>query len=205
MCGNAGERLAVVSNRTPSARDLAWVAERRGQTTGLSNAAFGDRTWAKVVQGEELMAAGIKRSVARGDSKTGLVEELMAVLSVETMPRRERGRGWESYLLELKNSIFVPVLRGEGLDGKGDDDGVAAATRGGEEDGTNGEAEKKAKQGHDDGMSGLYGTQTQTVLLVDHQGKVTFVERRLYGFGAKAVAREERDRVFEFEIEGWKG
>lgn len=49
----------------------------------------------------------------------------------------------------------------------------------------------------------IYGTQTQTVILVDKAGHLKYVERRLYGEDARSIDGESRDVVTEFDIEGW--
>lgn len=184
VCGKAGEPLAVVSNRTPSVEGMTWLAEQRGETVGLSNAAFGDRSWPKVLQGEKLMASAIGESVARKVSKAGFIEAMMGLLSVDTLPEKEEGQGWESYVKELRKSIFIPVVGGDGADDMAADD-VAAARR----------------DQHMQGLSGVYGTQKQTVLLVDHHGRVTFVERTLRDNEAREVKSQDRERWFEFRIE----
>lgn len=192
VCGKAGMPLAVVSNRTPNVKDMSWVLKRRGETVGLSNATFGDRSWPKVWRGEDLMEATIEMSVAFEDTKSELIEQMMNLLSMNDMPRRKPRQGWESYSKELRKSIFIPPIGGEGMDDLDEPDHPH---------------DHKIRSGsatHTDGLSGVYGTQTQTVVLVDHQGLVTFVERRLYDSSARVVESEERDRAFEFRIEGWK-
>jgi uncharacterized protein with NRDE domain len=52
--------------------------------------------------------------------------------------------------------------------------------------------------------AGGYGTQKQTVILVNQNGSVKYVERTLYNQQGKSIPQKERDKVFEFEIEGWK-
>ena len=183
VCGKVGEPLAVISNRTPSVEGVTWLAAERNQTVGLSNAAFGDRSWPKVLQGEKLMSAAIAESVARKETKADFIEAMMRLLSIDTLPKCHDGQGLESYVKELRKSIFIPAIGEEGKDDMGADD-VAAA---------------KSDQ-HVRGLNGIYGTQKQTVVLVDHQGQVTFVERTLYDNDARLVQSQERDRRFEFGV-----
>lgn len=198
VCGNVGSRLAVVSNRTPDVEGVKWIAESRGETIGLSNAAFGDETWGKVLNGKKLMNAAIADSVARNDSAANLLEDMMRVLSVDTLPKKETGTGWESYIKELRHSIFIPMIGGEGMDEMSADQ-VAAANSENIVIGMDTDSERKLN----DALSGLYGTQTQTVILVDHEGQVTFKERSLYDSNARPIPAGERDRVFTFKIDGW--
>ena len=199
VCGKAGQSLAVVSNRTPSVEGVTWIAEKRGATVGLSNAAFGDRSWPKVLRGEELMSSAIARSCVRHDSRAELIEELLRMLSVDTLPRRQEGQGWTSYVKELRNSIFIPAIAGEGMDGVSADNVAAAKTNQQVQVKKNGDISKSRE-----GIGGSYGTQKQTVVLVDHQGHMTFVERSLYDGQGCEIVDKERDRMFEFDIEGWQ-
>lgn len=54
-----------------------------------------------------------------------------------------------------------------------------------------------------DGMSGPYGTQRQTIILVDWEGNVKFIERSLYDSQGKPITRGKGDMSFNFKIEGW--
>jgi uncharacterized protein with NRDE domain len=188
LCGKAGMPLAVVSNRTPNVEDLSWILGRKGETIGLSNATFGDRSWPKVLKGEELIRAAIRNSVARKDTKAEFVEEMMKVLSVNELPSRKQKQGWESYSKELRKSIFIPLIGGEGMDDVDPSDHLEIEN-------------PRSESTPMDALGGVYGTQTQTVVLADHQGLVTFVERRLYDSSAQAIEGDERDQVFEFQIE----
>lgn len=196
VCGKNGEALAVISNRTPNVKATPWLAKERGETVGLSNAAFADRSWPKVLRGEELLSTAIKSSVAQHGDKASLVREMFQLLSNDTLPKRSKDRGWDSYVMELRNSIFIPPIGGEGMDGMSAED-IASATSSrpvNVEDTIN-----KKKQG--DGLSGVYGTQKQTVVLVDHNGMVTFSERTLFdAHGRSTAGSSERDRIFEFDI-----
>lgn len=196
VCGNVGQPLAIISNRTPDIDDVSWIAKQKGETVGLSNAVYGDRSWPKVVKGEALMASTISESVARKDTKAELIEGMMRVLSTDTLPKRRKGEGWESYVNQLRHSIFVPAIGGEGMD-QVPSDTIAAAKD--DRHVYNFDNEKAPRPGA--GTSGVYGTQKQTVVLVDHQGKVTFVERTLYDEEARPIPTQHHDRIFEFQIE----
>ncbi|KAI4262438.1 MAG: hypothetical protein L6R42_002383 [Xanthoria sp. 1 TBL-2021] len=196
VCGRVGQPLAIISNRTPSVEGLTWIAQQKGETVGLSNAAFDDRSWPKVNDGETLMKSAIERSVQRRDNKEGLVGELLQLLSTDNLPRKKKEEGWKSYVRELRKSIFIPVVGGEGMDRMHADEMAAGKT----------DEPVQVQQLTDptkfrEGLSGLYGTQKHTVVLIDHQGHVTFVERTLYDQAAQPMDGVERDRWFEFDIE----
>ncbi len=199
VCGRVGEPFAVISNRASNVEGIPWIAKDKGETVGLSNAAFDDRSWFKVLRGEELLFAAIKSSVAQQDSKASLIDDMFHLLSDDTLPKRSERRMWDSYLMELRNSIFIPAIRADGMDDMSADD-LAAATSNQPVNVEN--ATKKTE--HSDGLSGVYGTQRQTVVLVDHHGRVTFVERNLYDATGRATSAERsgRDRRFEFNIDG---
>lgn len=199
ICGKVGEPLAVISNRTPDVASTPWIFKDGGETIGLSNAAFANRSWPKVLSGEELLSKAIEDSVSHRGTKASLIESLFQLLSVDTLPKKPKGVGWETYVKELRKSIFIPVIGGAGTDELSADD--LAAAKSGQKVMVEDDQEYR-DQG--DGLSGLYGTQRQTVVLVDHRGKITFVERSLYGAGGKAVPASERDRVYEFDIQEWQ-
>ena len=188
VCGLIGKPLAVISNRTPSVKGITWIAEKSNETVGLSNAAFADRSWPKVLKAESLLSSAIAESVAMADSKEEFVKKLMALLTVDTLPKLVRGQGWETHVKELSKSIFIPAIGGAGSDDMRADDVAAAKSN-----------------DHLRGLSGAYGTRQQTVVLVDHQGRVNLVERTLYGSNGKETSSKESDRWFEFDIEGWLG
>lgn len=194
LCGNVGSRLAVVSNRTPAIDGVTWIAESRGETVGLSNTTIDDRSWYKVLRGEELMSAAIAKSVAHQDTKEFFIDEMMKLLSENTLPKRKQGQPLADYMLEFRKSIFIPALDGGNEDGVDRENNPMAE---GHFKAVKGVPQKPAQH---DGLSGAYGTQTQTVVLVDHGGRVTFVERRLYDSAANPIDEAERDKVFEYQI-----
>ena len=199
ICGKVGEPLAVISNRTPDVASTPWIFRDGGETVGLSNAAFANRSWPKVLSGEELLSQAIEDSISHHGSQANLIENLFQLLSIDTLPKRPKGLGWESYVKELRKSIFIPVIGGAGTDKFSAED--LAAAKSSQQVMVEDDQEIRDRG---DGLSGLYGTQRQTVVLVGHQGRVTFVERSLYSASSKAVLASERDRVYEFDIQGWQ-
>ena len=200
VCGRVREPLAVISNRTPSLEGTTWVLKDKGETAGLSNTAFADRSWTKVTHGKELLQSVIENNVQHSrdgeeqERQQGLIEKLFEVLSIDTLPKRPANSAdWECYVKEFRNSIFIPAVGGETMDGASAEDLAAARTA---------QKTQGAKPGSD-GMSGVYGTQKQSVVLVSNQGHVTFVERTLYDDGARPMDQNAGDRCFEFDIEGW--
>ena len=199
VCGKIGEPLAVISNRTPDVKDTAWIAKAKGETIGLSNAAFGNRSWPKVLRGEALLSSAIKQHLLEQKSQASLVEDLFRILDDDMLPRKPKHYPWDSYVQELRKSIFIPAIGAEGGGESRAEDLAASRTH----QHVNIENEAKpAETKH--GLDNLYGTQKQTVVLVDRQGRVTFVERTLYDANGRTTTAPERDRTFQFDIEGWK-
>ena len=188
LCGRLGEGLAIVSNRMQQEGDVEWVGEREGETIGLSNAAFGNRGWEKVVGGEKRLKEVLADCVRNGGDKESLVERLMELLSLDTLPKRKREDSLESTIKDLRKSIFIPKI--------GDKE-VADETA---EDRATAEDENKVSV--EEATSGAYGTQKQTVVLFDREGIVTFVEKTLYDRKGRDVkSRADSTRKFEFRIQ----
>ncbi|KAF3484203.1 DUF833 domain protein [Arthroderma uncinatum] len=180
-CGDILGPLAIVSNRASATDHVPWIATEKGQTVGLSNTAFGDRSWPKITQGERLLKEALKKSQATGESEDALIKRLLGVLSVDTLPRLDGHASLENYLPYLSESIFIPPV--------GDpNEGVEAVV-------------SHEAEAHTLYMKGLYGTQKQTVILVDASGRVKYFERTLFGHDAKAIPIGEGDREYEFVVE----
>lgn len=183
--------LAIVSNRSKDVHDVTWLCQELGETHTLSNTHYSDRSWHKVLLSERMVEDGVKQSFASKESKETLINRLLSVLSTDDLPKREEGEEWDVYLNNMRNSIFVPAIGDEKLEGRKTADDIRAS---------NGTPNGKAVF---DPMSGVYGTQKQTVLVVDRKGMATFMERTLFDSDGKPVAAGQGDRRFEFEIEGW--
>lgn len=198
VCGYVDEPLAIVSNRSANLGEVAWVAGERGQTLGLSNTSFGDRSWPKIIDGEGLMKEAIEAHVeaGEGDDEDKLIERLLGVLSTDTLPRLPEGSSTETYIPNLRKSIFIPAIGAESKKEKAVDEVAAACV----EDKVKVDDAGKAAA-NTEYMQGAYGTQKQTVLLVREDGRVRYFERTLYDNDANAIPAGEGDRSFEFMVE----
>jgi uncharacterized protein with NRDE domain len=169
--------LSIISNRTTDPSDLIRIAGKPGEVHGLSNSHFGDLSWPKIVHGEALLRQAVNASATRQDSKERLLESLFAILKVDTYPKFPK-----------REEFTVPRVGGSGVENESSD-GMKSA-----------DDQRPSIQAGVEvrGGSGGYGTQKQTVVLVDRSGKVTFVERTLYDENAQPTESEEK---FEYQIE----
>ncbi|KAH8432213.1 NRDE family protein [Aspergillus melleus] len=185
VCGYVGEPLAIVSNRSEDVESVSWVANGRGETRGLSNTTFEDRSWPKILDGERLMEEVIGRHSGAAGEEDKLIDGFLDLLSKNTLPELGEDATAEDYLPFFRQSIFIPLL------GRKEDEARAAA--------------RGSEVGGDDSLDrsylhGSYGTQKQTVILVRQDGTVKYFERTLYDNDAKPVPTGEGDRSFEFEV-----
>jgi hypothetical protein len=190
---SAWEGLAIVSNRARDpAADVPWLCRGPGETHALSNAHYADGSWAKVSAGAELVAAAVRDGAAAAEGPAALRRRLLGVLARDTLPRRGEAESWGDYILKLRESIFIPLI--------GDGDPTARVSGQGTPLPNGAGAGKAAEEA---AMSGAYGTQKQSVILVDWAGKVSFFERTLFDEQGAPVELGKGDREFEFQIEGW--
>ncbi|KAL2062859.1 hypothetical protein VTL71DRAFT_5931 [Oculimacula yallundae] len=209
------EPLAIISNRCETPGNVPWIAERRGEVYGLSNTSYSDSSWPKVQTGRELVLQAVEEVVDAGLGEEDLVRKLYAVLDTDTLPEND-GKEFEEYIYELRKSIFIPSIGSEAPaqeTPKADEIAAADSHTNGT---TNGASLAKVdvvelKEGErpdpvtTNVMTGIYGTQRQTIILVDWEGKVTFRERSLWDAKGNPIERGKGDMKFEFNVEGWNG
>jgi uncharacterized protein with NRDE domain len=191
VCGHINEPLAIVSNRSSDMDHITWVATEKNQTRGLSNTSVDDRSWPKIIDGEKLMEAAIAEHVRQEEDEDVLIDRLLQVLSTDTLPRlSEENATIDTYIHHLRKSIFIPVI-GTANDRHQAAEKAAAARVEDEATPTNGPVDQSY-------TSGSYGTQKQTVLLAQPDGRVRYFERTLYDNDAQAVPVGQGDHSFEF-------
>ncbi|KAL6238650.1 hypothetical protein BDW75DRAFT_200626 [Aspergillus navahoensis] len=216
VCGYVNEPLAIVSNRSSTMDQITWIAGEKGQTKGLSNTVFDDRSWPKILDGERLVEEALQKHIAEGEVEEELIERLLDVLNTNSLPELDGDATAEDYLPYFRRSIFIPLI---GTRDKTKSDSPAAAA----EILAPGSTPSVCAEGHGDGeasdpapvkkepeagndiidqsyLHGPYGTQKQTIVLVNKEGRVRYFERTLYDQEANPVPIGQGDRSFEFQV-----
>ncbi|KAF7588447.1 hypothetical protein BBP40_005711 [Aspergillus hancockii] len=192
VCGYVNEPLAVVSNRSSNMDQVTWLASEKGQTVGLSNTHFDDRSWPKIIDGEKLMEEAIRAHVGAGEDEDGLIDRLLRLLSTNSLPKLSEDATADEYLPHFRKSIFIPLLGTKGEPAR-TADGVAAEEK----------TKTDAKQGDELDQSylhGAYGTQKQSIILVSNNGRVRYYERTLYDNEVNPIPLGKGDRSYEFQV-----
>lgn len=199
------EPLAIISNRSLTHEEVPWIAEKRGEVYGLSNTSYDDpKIWPKVQMGKDKLLDVAEDAAAADLSEEELVEKLYGILDSDTLPELE-GDDFQSHLVNLKHSIFIPSIGQETpLAELPKSEQIATATTSSIDSSLKTVEDTPAPDAFNF-MTGVYGTQRQTVILVDWEGNVTYRERSLYDANGQPIQRGKGDMKFEFKIEGWNG
>lgn len=215
ICGKLRRRgegemapMAILSNKTAHPEQIPWIAGERGDTVGLSNAAWDAPVeWPKVTKGKALLKGVVAEAVEGEWSEEKLEGALFGVLDKDDLPQAP-GMKFADYYKVLHESIYIPLVG----DQESQDAVVEAAAKTEASSGLVDSGPKKAvgevavahKPDTPKGFnSGMYGTQRQTVMLVDWDGNVTYTERALFDDNGKAIEKGKGDTTFRFAIEGW--
>lgn len=202
------EPFAIISNRAGTPDDVPWIAEKRGEVYGLSNTCYEDPiAWPKVEIGKEKVLQAVEEIVTGGLGEEELVKKLYDVLDTNTLPIIE-GQDFEESIVHLRKSVFIPAI-GQAAPPQvlpKAEDIASAEPLPNMHSITNGEKDIQVQEpSAGNGMTGIYGTQRQTIILVDWDGHVTFRERSLWDDEGNAIERGTGDMKFDFQIEGWNG
>jgi len=207
------EPLAIISNRAGSPDDVPWIADKRGEVYGLSNTSFLDpETWPKVRMGKEKVLDAVEEAVKDGWGEEELVDKFYAILDTNTLPP-QNGEEFEDYIYELRKSIFIPSIGHVTAPAVHKADQIASANTKAAVNGWTGARDSEAELKQEEvpyaetspGLTGIYGTQRQTIILADWEGNITFRERSLWDSEGHPIERGKGDVKFEFKIEGWSG
>jgi uncharacterized protein with NRDE domain len=198
VCGKIGEKLAIVSNRAEPGVPVPWIVGAAGETIGLSNAAFEDRSWKKVLMAEGMVREAIVQSQRAHESEDVFIQRLLKILSLDTLPRQGdlAEGGLSTYGLDLRNTILVPplgrqnrsTLDGDKLRSANDPEKVVIM-----DERSNGDTQQL-------GVDGIYATQKQSVVLVDHKDNVRFFERTLWNQKSERIEVGKGDIDTSFSL-----
>lgn len=149
--------LRILSNKGSSTRIHVSVSDSNiesdsisGMTTfGISNSLFDD-PWPKVELGKDLLHEIVYQSVEQKWSFTELADNCFKILSHNTYNEKIASTGLsQAKLEELRNSIFIPPI----------------------------EPNQENPQLLNSSTNALYGTRTQTLLILDKKGNLHYLER----------------------------
>ena len=204
--------LAILSNRHEHMDHVPWICGERGSVYGLSNATYvpageqgEEELWPKIRRGSEMLTETVNRLSGDNASEDELSEALYQILDEDKFPSNHT-MDLEEGIPFLKHSIFIPAFGGK----EHQDEMQEARARGRVVPSEKGPgAEELVLAGRPDDnpngfQTGLYGTQRQTLILVDWDGNVTYKERSLWDSNGNAIPRGQGDMTFRFKIEGWE-
>ncbi|KAI1803326.1 DUF833-domain-containing protein [Daldinia bambusicola] len=208
VCGDLKQRtekgikpLAIISNRWDHVGEVPWIGGERGQTYGLSNAVYAEPAqWEKVNIGKKLTKEAIQEAIDKDMDEEALTERLFAVLDHDTLPLEPK-MSFQEHMDALRKSVFIrSFAEDQGWKEMADaaDEGRAKAAFDEIEDSSEPEEHRDA---HSYFMKGAYGTQRQTIVLLDWEGNITYKERALFDSHGNPIERGKGDETFKFKIE----
>ncbi|KAK3682390.1 NRDE protein-domain-containing protein [Podospora appendiculata] len=196
--GRAIEPLAIISNRADKVDKVPRICGggEGDSVYGLSNAIYVDsdedpenETWDKVKLGRSFLKETIDKAIKQKFTEDQLVDALFEVLSQDTFPG-DHGIDLDDAIPLLQKSVFIPAIGGE----RHQKEFVQAQAQAPP-------AEALQHDNQPNGFeAGLYGTQRQTIILVDWAGKVTYRERALYDAHGNPVPVPTGDHIETFQI-----
>ncbi|KAK4199307.1 NRDE protein-domain-containing protein [Triangularia verruculosa] len=205
------EPLAIISNRCDHVGHVPWICGERNSVQGLSNATYlhpeqedkETKLWPKIREGREALI----RVVNEKSDERELQDALFATLDADKFPSNHT-MDLEEGIPLLKDSVFIPAFGGKAHQEEMEQArkrGLVKQTE--QRDSPAAEALTIVARPDDQPngfQTGLYGTQRQTIILVDWDGNVTYTERALWDAHGNPIPRGSGDETFRFKIEGWE-
>lgn len=199
------EPLAIISNRAGSVEDVPWIGGNHNEIHGLSNTFFDDPVeWPKVRKGKAMLANVIEESTTAKWSQKELISRLFEILDDDTLPVKKEGESFDEYTYQLRKSIFIPPFKPSKAKLPSADQIASAKPLATHANVTHKPIEENANASSTTPAQGVYGTQRQTLILVNKDGRVVFVERALWDDTGKPIEKGLADERFEFVLVGWE-
>jgi uncharacterized protein with NRDE domain len=196
--------LAIITNRCDELHEVPRIGGDRGMTYGLSNTVYVEPArWPKIKRGKQLLEETIQDAVEKDLEEEALMEQLFEILEDDTMPLRP-DMSMQEHMDALRESIYVPAFS----DAQGWNDMVDAAEQGRAKaafDAIENESDPETPLPTDppiNFMKGAYGTQRQTLVLIDWDGNVTYKERALWDAHGNRLDKGKGDVAIKYKIEG---
>lgn len=178
--GGGMDHLNILSNKGHHGRVFERREELQGiedldpistkTTFGMSNSLYDD-PWKKVELGEKMLEGIVADSVKNLQTQDQLVEECFQLLSHDTYNRAiMKQHDFDVKVMELRNSIFIPPLKREGV------------------------------ESHLVSIGDYYGTRTQTIILLDKLGNLNYYERNLHSSDVPKVDKPVITSRYSFNI-----
>ncbi|KAI1823798.1 NRDE protein-domain-containing protein [Xylaria intraflava] len=208
ICGDLGERtengiepMAVITNRSELA-GVSRIGGDRGMIYGLSNTIYTEPpTWRKIRTGKQLLEEAIQEAIEKDLGESELIDRLLRVLEDDKMPLRP-GMSTQDHMNVLRDSIFIPAF-GDDQGWKDMADAVEQSNAKAAFDTIEDESDIDTQSPSDppvNFLKGAYGTQRQTVILVDWEGNVTYMERALWDAHGNRLDSGQGDIVIKYKI-----
>jgi uncharacterized protein with NRDE domain len=168
-------------------------------TYGLSNTVYLEpATWPKIKKGKQLLEETIRDAAEKDLGEEELMDQLFALLEDDTMPNVPPEQGMDV----LRETIFVPAFAND----QGWRDMTDAAEQGRGQapfDEISDESDPETELPKDppiNFMKGAYGTQRQTLILIDWDGNVTYKERAIWDAHGRLLDKGKEDVVIRYKI-----
>ncbi|KAI5951115.1 hypothetical protein KGF54_004189 [Candida jiufengensis] len=168
--GNYGKIFETVENGNivESEYDDDGISEKT--TFGLSNSLYNE-PWKKVKMGEKLLNSLIETSIQKNYNQEKLVEECFKVMKTDTYDKTiNEGKSFDTKILELRNSIFIPPIKRNG------------------------------PESNLLSIGDYYGTRTQTIILLTKTGELNYYERNLHMADKPEVEKPLITSCFKYNI-----
>lgn len=216
-CGNEEEKPGncikdqkskVQATSSASTEDKEHLSSICGQTIGISNSPVTE-PWPKVRKGISSLKSAIEESSSAHEDESALLQRLVKIMETDSYPRSDE-QSHEDIFYNLRYSVFIPPINvakilEERAKLKGekdlDENFSSVSTPTISETAKDGMASQPSIVS-DNGIH--YGTRTNTIILIDNNGHVKYIERTLHDHDTTVEEDGTKVTIHEFDIENFE-